>query len=68
MALRANLIHWKFKTYHIGRQGGATSGAAVEAAAERYGMISGLQDLATCLWTLTIWRKEFGGDWTSTTS
>ena len=29
---------------------------------------AGLQDLATCLWTLTIWRKEFGGGGTSTPS
>jgi hypothetical protein len=29
---------------------------------------AGLQDLVTCLWTLTIWRKEFGGAGTSTTS
>jgi hypothetical protein len=24
-------------------------------------LAAGLQDLLTCLWTLTIWRKEFGG-------
>ena len=29
---------------------------------------AGLQDLATCLWTLTIWRKEFGGGGISTPS
>jgi hypothetical protein len=28
---------------------------------------AGLQDLATCLWTWTIWRKEFGGGGTGTT-
>ena len=29
---------------------------------------AGLQDLVTCLWTWTIWRKEFGGGGTGTTS
>ena len=29
---------------------------------------AGLQDLATCLWTLTIWSKEFGGGGISTPS
>jgi hypothetical protein len=24
-------------------------------------LAAGLQDLVTCLWTLTIWRREFGG-------
>ena len=29
---------------------------------------AGLQDLATCLWTLTVWRKEFGSGGTGTPS
>ena len=29
---------------------------------------AGLQDLATCAWTFTIWRKEFGSGGTSTAS
>ena len=29
---------------------------------------AGLQDLVTCVWTFTVWRKEFGSDGTSITS
>ena len=31
-------------------------------------LAAGLQDLVTCLWTLTIWRKEFGGGGTGSNS
>ena len=31
-------------------------------------LFAGLQDLLTCLWTLTIWRQEFGGGRTASTS
>jgi hypothetical protein len=31
-------------------------------------LVAGLQDLVTCLWTLSIWRKEFGGGGTRSIS
>jgi hypothetical protein len=31
-------------------------------------LAAGLQDLLTCLWTLTIWRREFGGGGTNSAS
>ena len=31
-------------------------------------LAAGLQDLVTCLWTLAIWRKEFGANATDSTS
>jgi hypothetical protein len=31
-------------------------------------LAAGLQDLLTCLWTLTIWRQEFGRGETASTS
>ena len=31
-------------------------------------LAAGLQDLLTCLWTLTIWRREFGGSGTESPS
>jgi len=31
-------------------------------------LAAGLQDLVTCLWTLTVWRREFGGGASASTS
>jgi hypothetical protein len=37
-------------------------------AAGTLALAAGLQDLLTCLWTLTIWRHEFGRGETASTS
>jgi hypothetical protein len=33
-----------------------------------FDLAAGLQDLVTCLWTLTVWRQEFGRGKTASTS
>jgi hypothetical protein len=33
-----------------------------------FDLAAGLQDLVTCLWTLTVWREEFGRGETASTS